>query len=118
LGQIKEIVDVLEVSVEKREKLYAMINALTLELERERTRFELYAGLVLAAADVGERAAKKFDPFFKAIDQISKAISKAKEREDTPLSLPAPEETKQIEHQAEATEATDTPETTDTSEAA
>jgi hypothetical protein len=55
LEKIREIVDRLEVPIPKKEALTAKITALSDEVDRDRTRFDAYAGLALEVAATGGR---------------------------------------------------------------
>jgi hypothetical protein len=50
LAKIREIVDKLNVDDDKREALYSKIEALQLEVDRDRTRLDAFADLVIEAA--------------------------------------------------------------------
>src|SRR6185437_3213479 len=53
LDKIKEIVDNLRISEQKKEKIYARINALADEVDRNRTRFDAAMALSVEAASTG-----------------------------------------------------------------
>jgi len=95
LAKIREIVNKLEVSDEKREALYSKIEALQLEVDRDRTRLDAYADLVIeAAAAVGE-SVEKLEPIRKWFDSIARLLWNARTEETK--QLPAPQQKKQIE---------------------
>ncbi len=96
LEKIREIVDRLEVPLPKKEALSARITALSDEVDRDRTRFDAYAGLALEmAATVGE-VAQRLNPVRKFLDSIAGLLGYAKQAEDARPSLPAPHERKRL----------------------
>ena len=97
LGKMKMLCDNLDFSVEKKEIVFKKILDLELEMTRERTRFEIYAGLSLNIASTIGEIGKKAEPLRKLIDAISNLLGKAKDKEPQ-QSLPAPKEMKRIEH--------------------
>ena len=98
LGQIKEIVDRLEVSDSKRERLYSKISALENEVSRDRTRFDAAMALILEGADTGGEAGRKLEPLRKLLDSITGVIKSASEDEERNIPrLATPERPKQIQ---------------------
>jgi hypothetical protein len=96
LEKIREIVDRLEVPLPKKEALTAKITALSDEVDRDRTRFDAYAGLALEMAATGGEVAKKLNPARKFLDTIASLLGYAKQAEDARPSLPAPHERKRL----------------------
>jgi hypothetical protein len=96
IEKIREIVDRLEVPLPKREALTAKITALSDEVDRDRTRFDAYAGLALEMATTGGDVAKKLNPARKFLDTIASLLGYAKQAEDVRPSLPAPHERKRL----------------------
>jgi len=94
LDKIKEIVDNLRISEQKKEKIYARINALADEVDRNRTRFDAAMALSVEAASTGGTAFNKLRP---ALDSITRLFGKAKAEEDQSSSLLALEHQKRIE---------------------
>jgi low affinity Fe/Cu permease len=98
LAQVREIVDKLDVEPPKKDALYSKISSLEAEVNRERTRLEAFADLVLETAGVAGEAARKLEPVRKLIDSISRAIKQAKDAEETLApSLPKSEGRPKIE---------------------
>jgi len=97
LDEFRGMVDKLEVSVTKKDRLHARINALQIELERERTRYEALAALVIEAADDAGEAAKRLEPVVQLAERIAGVFGGAKRTEDAQAQLPKPEEKKRIE---------------------
>lgn len=96
LDQIKEIVDKLEVDQKKKDALYNKINALQAEVDRDRTRFDAYADLVIETAGTADEAAGKLNNNVRRLlDSIGKVIWGAKQ-EETP-KLPPPTTPKKLE---------------------
>jgi hypothetical protein len=97
LNQIKEVVDRLEVSPAKQEALYAKINALSEEVDRDRTKFEALAALSIEVASTGGEAARQLNPIREWIDSIARLVGLAKDAENARPTLPAPGERKRLE---------------------
>lgn len=96
LAQLKELSDKLELSSAKREAIRSKILALEMEMERERTRFDVVASFLLEAATVAGEIGEKLEPWRKWVDSIAGLLGRAKEK-DSHLSLPHPEEHRKIE---------------------
>ena len=96
LTQVRSIVDILEVDQKKKDALYLKISALEQEVDRDRTRFDVYAAFIIEATSVTGDAIKKLEPLRKWVDSITQLISVAKNEEET-KQLPSPPERKQIE---------------------
>ena len=79
LSQIKNTVDKLEVPQTKREALYARISALESEIDRNRTRFDVYSALLLETATTTGKAARKLKPLMKLLHPITIIFANAKE---------------------------------------
>jgi hypothetical protein len=97
LGQIKTIVDEVELDDRKKEALYAKINALEIEFDRDRTRFDAFGAFFIEVAGVVGEAANKMEPVRKLIDSIAKLFGAAKSYEDENPQLPPHREPKKIE---------------------
>jgi len=97
LNQLKEIADKMEISTAKREAILSKILALEMEMERERTRFDVVASFILESATVAGEAGEKLEPWRKWIDSISGLLGRAKEKDTQNPSLPLPGERKKIE---------------------
>jgi hypothetical protein len=96
IEKIKEIVDRLEVTLPKKEALTAKITALSDEVDRDRTRFDAYAGLALEMAATGGEVAQRLNPARRLLDSIAGLLGYAKQAEDARPSLPAPYERKRL----------------------
>lgn len=96
IEKIREIVDRLEVPLPKKEALTARITALSDEVDRDRTRFDAYAGLALEVAATGGEIAQQLNPLRRFLDSIAGLLGYAKQAEDARPSLPAPFERKRL----------------------
>lgn len=96
LTQVRGIVDNLEVDQKKKETLFEKISALEQEVDRDRTRFDIYGAFVIEVAGVIGDATEKVEPLRKWVDSISRLIWGTKEEEEA-KQLPSPPERKQIE---------------------
>ncbi|MGO8865352.1 MAG: hypothetical protein ACLQME_02515 [Alphaproteobacteria bacterium] len=90
LDKIREVVDKLEVEQLKKDALYSRLNALADEVNRDRTRFEVYGAMAVAAAGVLGDMAEKAEPVRKWLESIGKLIWGAKEDEDMQRLAPPP----------------------------
>lgn len=98
LAQLRETVDSLNVSVAKKEALYKRINALQEEIDRDRTRYQAFAALMIEACDDVGQAAKKLEPLVRQIERLGAAFGAEKRAEDAKPKLPPRKEPKQIEY--------------------
>lgn len=97
VNEIRQTVDKMEVSVAKKERLYARLSALENEISRDRTRYEAVAALMIEACDDVGEAAKRLEPVVRLVERIGAAIGVAKRAEDAQPRLPPPQEQKRIE---------------------
>jgi hypothetical protein len=95
LAKIREIVDKLDVDDDKREALYSKIEALQLEVDRDRTRLDAFADLVIEATGAVGDSIEQLDSIRKWLDSIARLLWGARTEENK--KLPAPQERKQIE---------------------
>jgi len=97
ISEIRSTLQNLDVSVSKRERLLARLNALQSEVDRERTKLETFGALMIeASGDLGE-AAKRLEPVVQIVERIGAALGIAKQAEDAQAQLPPPQEKKRIE---------------------
>jgi hypothetical protein len=104
LGQIRTMIDKLEVSVAKKDRLTSRLLALEREIELERTPYQaLAAAMIEAADDVGE-AAKRLGPVVELLERVAAVFGKCKRAEEEAgrNRLPAPQERRRIEHRKPA----------------
>jgi hypothetical protein len=97
LSQIKDTVDRLEVPEVKKEALYARISALQNEVDRDRTRFDVYAALILETATTTGKVARKLKPLMKLLQPITALFANATESENSQLRLPPAQPLKRLE---------------------
>ena len=98
ISQMKEIVDKLDVLQNKKEALFAKINALEKEIDRDRTRFDVIAALWIEGCEKIGEGAEKLEPLRKLFDSFGNLLGQAKKIEaSAPARLPSPETTKRIE---------------------
>jgi hypothetical protein len=98
LKQIRETVDKLEVSVAKKERLYARVAGLESEIDRDRTRYQAVAALMIEACDDTGEAVKRLEPVVRLIERVGAAIGIARRAEEAQPQLPPPKGRKQIDH--------------------
>jgi hypothetical protein len=95
LQQIREIITKLEVDDWKREALMRCLDNLQLEIDRDRSRFEVFGAIVIETSGILGAAAERLDPIRKTLDSIAGLIWGAHHAEQTPR-LEAPKKPKQI----------------------
>jgi hypothetical protein len=105
LTEIRETVEALDISVTKKDRLYARINDLQEEVDRERTREQAFGALLIEACDDIGEAAKKLEPVVRLIERVGQAFGSAKRAENAQPRLPRPKAQKRIEAQKPAKEA-------------
>ena len=96
-AQVRAIVDKLEISVAKKDRLYKRLSAFELEIDRARTPWQAFGALAIEAADDAGASANRVEPVLRAIERIGAALGVAKRAEDARPQLPKPAEAKQIE---------------------
>lgn len=95
IDKIRELVENSDAGIDKKEKLYGILNGLTNEIDRDRTRFEylgdLARGLASLASEIGHDHVLLL---WERCQKIGAIIDRSKESEKL---LSSPEERKQIE---------------------
>jgi uncharacterized coiled-coil DUF342 family protein len=95
IQQLRDIFQKLEIDVEKKEALLKILNELQKEVDRNRTRFDIFASLVMAVADTAGEAIER-SQVRPLLDSIARVIWGVKKDEETKM-LPPRAEPKQIE---------------------
>jgi hypothetical protein len=103
INKIREAVEPIELTPDKRDSIFRKINLLAAEIDCDRSKAEAIMALSLEFASTGGRAAKELEPAKKIIDSITNLFGKAKELTDKALKLPPPTPRKQIEGPREQT---------------
>jgi hypothetical protein len=78
IDRIKETVDKLEIPTGKKDTIYKKLNALALEVDRERTRLDIIMDAVLTVADTGGQAGRKLKPLMQLINPILGLLAERK----------------------------------------
>lgn len=94
IDTIKEKLDELELPEERRESLFAKLNAFLAELDRSRTRTAAFNAFVVEIARGLGTASEKVKPLWERIDRVLDWLDKAAKWSDT---LPPWSERKQLE---------------------
>jgi len=103
LQQIKDLVDRLDITERKRNRLYSRIAALEIEISRDRTPYDVVMALIVESSSDAGKVADNLEPVTKRLREIVNIFGGAKEEEDSStLGLPGPEEHKQIAPPKEA----------------
>lgn len=97
IEQVRETVNKLDISVAKKDALYKRINALQDEIDRNRTRYQAFAALMIEACDDAGEAAKRLEPVVRLVERVGSALGIAKRTEDTQPKLPPREERKRLD---------------------
>lgn len=101
ITKIKLNIEAMELPLPRKEALMSRLNAFSAEVDRDRTRFEAFAALVIEAAGVAGKVEKKLRPIRKWIDSIASMLHEARALEDAHTRLSGPDKrlqapTKQI----------------------
>ena len=88
INKIKLTIDGIELPLPRKEALMAKLNAFAAEVDRDRTRFEAYAALMIEAAGVAAKGERKLRPIRKWLDSIARVMHEARAFEDTYSRLP------------------------------
>ena len=95
LAQVREIIVRLDVDDWKRDSLLTCLNNLQTEVDRDRSRYEVFGAFIVEVAGVLGAAGEKLEPIRKIIDSVGSLIWGTKHAEQT-QRLPPPAERKQI----------------------
>lgn len=97
IDQIRQTVEESDCSQDKKDAVYKKLAELTLEIDRDRTRFEIVAdGIRKLARLSGDVEREGAEPWWKWVKLVLSVVDDAKENEKG-RSLPAPEEQKKLE---------------------
>lgn len=97
IEQIRTTVEESDIPEGKRDAIFKKLSELTLEIDRDRTRFEVVADAIRGVARLsGDVEREGAEPWWKWVKLIFGLIDDAKEKEPQ-SSLPAPEERKRLE---------------------
>jgi hypothetical protein len=97
ISQIRSLIDNSALSANKRDAIFKKLSELTLEIDRDRTRFEIVADATRSMARLsGDVEREGAEPWWKWVKLIFGVIDEAKEHEPQ-QSLPAPEERRRLE---------------------
>ena len=97
--QGRNLIAKVDLTVPKRERLLACLNAFQVELDRERTGLQVFGALACELASYASEAAGKLDGVVRVVERIGNALGLSRQAEDERergKRLPAPD-TKQIE---------------------
>jgi hypothetical protein len=95
LGQIRHIVPRLEVTVRKKDAIFAHIARLESEVDRQKTSTESFWALMMEGGSALGKAGTEAEPFIAALERVKKVFFEAK-AQDIPPQLPAPDKPKQL----------------------
>jgi hypothetical protein len=95
IQQLRDIFQKLEIDAAKKEALLKSLNDLQKEVDRDRTRFDIFASLVMAVADTAGEAIER-SQVQSLLESIARVIWGVKKDEET-KRLPSRAEPKQIE---------------------
>lgn len=97
IDQIKSEVDKTDLSKEKKDSIFKRLNQLVLEIDRDRTRFEIVADGLLGVAKLsGDIEREGFEPWWKWVKLILGEVEGAKSAE-VQSALPSPENRKRLQ---------------------
>lgn len=96
ISKLKEIAHKLEISDAKKEAIINKINDLEKEIDRPRTKLEVYAAIIVEGSAAIGQAGENLEPWRKWLDSIGKIFGLAKENERQQPQLPPPAEQKKL----------------------
>lgn len=108
LAAIRKIVTAVEMEETRREALFSKINTLAREVDRERTRLEVFTAMFLDVTQAIGEGAENLEPLLKRIERLAAIFGKAKAEADREEIGPPPKK-KLITDSSKARE-TDSPE--------
>ena len=91
INKIKLTIDAMDIVVARRESLLDKLNAFATEVDRDRTRFEAFAALVIETTDTVAKVEKKLRPIKKWVDSIAGTLRSAKNSEDEQRRISGPQ---------------------------
>lgn len=94
--QIKKVIDATSLQPKKKERLFDLINAFMVEVDRDRAPWDRFADLVIGIAHLGGEATRQLEPARRFIDSIARLLGRAKEFEDNAPKLPPSQPPRQI----------------------
>lgn len=98
IGQIKNVLDGSNISIEKKDSIHVIIASLLEEVERDRTGLDVFADKASRLARIsGDFAREGVEPWWKFLRPIFEIFGAAKEREEQAPRLPPPDPPKRIE---------------------
>jgi hypothetical protein len=97
LRKMRDLVQQADVSPEKKDRLFVLIDNLQAEVDRDRTPVHALGEIFLTVCTYAGEGAKKLQPVADLIQDVCTSLGLAKEREDTQRRLPKRKEPKQIE---------------------
>lgn len=95
IGQLRELFTTIDVDTPKRDALFTRLIALEKEVDRDRTRLEVYGELIIETASILGKAVEKLRPVQELLDSFSRLIYGSRSEEVKKLA--PPKETKRIE---------------------
>lgn len=97
IEQIRTAIEQSDLQQGKRDAIFKKLSELTLEIDRDRSRFEVIADTIRSAARLsGDVEREGAEPWWKWVKLIFGEIDDAKDKESQ-TSLPAPQEWKRLE---------------------
>lgn len=97
LTQMREAVQHAPVASEKKDRLFAMIDKLQGEVDRDRTPVHAIGELYLTICTYAAEGVEKLEPVSKFLQSVGGALGIAHKKEEAQAKLPPPKETKRIE---------------------
>jgi len=80
--QIRKIVEVMELSTDKKDNIFKKIAILALEIDKERTSLGTALVTIVDISNAAGKAAKNLAPFTKKMESLYKILASAKEEDD------------------------------------
>ncbi len=91
INKIKLTIEAIDIPLPRKEALMSRLNSFAAEVDKDRTRFDAFAELIIEAAGVVGKVERKLRPIRAWIDSIAKLLRDAGTLEDSRSRLPAPD---------------------------
>lgn len=95
INKIRQITESANLTDKKKDAIYNKLSALSLEVDKSRTRSEALLSLYFDITNAASEGAENLDPLIERVERLMKIFGRAK-REQEQGQLPAPEKPKQL----------------------
>jgi hypothetical protein len=96
LTEMRKTVEALDAPEARKRRLFAAINRLQSEVDRDRTNMEVVGGIFLGTIDIASAGVKAAEPILKAAERIGNVLNGYKAEEEEQKRLPPTEERQRL----------------------